>query len=69
MKYQIIVTGGKILVRQRRFFNSEYLRCETGEVAEFASEQDAINCIRVRTNCKSSYKGVILREIKVEDYD
>lgn len=68
MKYQIVVTGGKILVRQRRFFKSEYLRRETGKVAEFASEQDAINCILARSNCEYCYAGAILREIKTEDY-
>lgn len=68
MKYQILITGGKIVIRYRRFFRFEYLRDVTGKLASFESEEAAVSAILARTSCEYIYEGAILREIEIERY-
>lgn len=70
MKYQIVRTGGKFYVRQRSFlWFYSFVRNELGNRVEFASEQKAVDFLVKLSDSQSSYHGIVVREMKFEEYN
>lgn len=68
MKYQIVRTNGKFQIRKRFGPFTSYVKDSMGEPVNYASELEAVEFLSRLSKSDSSYYGLVVRELRSEDY-